>query len=59
MSGAEIRKMILDSGIYLWKVADKFGITDWNFSRKLRHDFSEEETNRVIAIIAEIKNEGK
>lgn len=55
MTGAEIKAVILESGLKLWQVAERFGCTDGNFSRKLRHDFSEADTNKVLAIIEELK----
>ena len=59
MTGNEIRTMILDNGFKLWQVADRFGCTDGNFSRKLRHDFSEKDTKRVLDIVNELKAEQK
>ena len=55
MSGAEIKKTIIASGLKLWQVAEKFGCTDGNFSRKLRKDFSDADTKRVLSIIDELK----
>lgn len=55
MTGAEIKKRILDAGLMLWQVADKFGCSDGNFSRKLRKDFSEADTEKVLSIIEELK----
>lgn len=57
MSGAEIRAYILDNGVKLWQVADRFGLTDGNFSKKLRYDFSEADTEKVFAIVKELKSE--
>lgn len=54
MTGPEIRQMILDSGLYLWQVAKALGITDNYFSRKLRNDFSEAETEQIKAIVKEL-----
>ena len=48
-NGSEIRRYILDKGILLWKVADKLGMSDGNFSRKLRHNFSEEDYNKIVS----------
>lgn len=59
MKGAEIKNRILAAGLKLWQVADKFGCTDGNFSRKLRKDFSEADTEKVLSIIAELKAEAK
>lgn len=55
MSGAEIKKIIKASGVKLWQVADEFGVTDGNFSRKLRHDFNESDTEKVLSIIDRLK----
>ncbi len=57
MNGKEIRSIVLENGFKLWQVADRFGCSDCNFSRKLRHDFSEEDTKRVLDIINELKAE--
>ena len=56
MSGAEIKKAITDAGLKVWQVAYAYGITDSNFSRKLRKDFSDADTQKVLSIIEELKN---
>ena len=53
-NGSEIRQYILDKGILLWKVADKLGMSDGNFSRKLRHNFSEEDYNKIVSAVDEL-----
>ena len=53
-NGSEVRQYILDNGILLWKVADKLGISDGNFSRKLRHNFSEEDYNKIVSAVDEL-----
>lgn len=59
ISGAEIKQRILEAGLKLWQVADAFGCTDGNFSRKLRKDFSDADTEKVLNIIEELKSENK
>ena len=54
MNGQDVKQRILDSGLKIWQVAYAFGITDGNFSRKLRKDFSEDDTNKVLQIIDEL-----
>lgn len=54
MSGAEVREMIQSAGFKLWQVAELWGISDGNFSRRLRKPFSDEEVERIKAIIAEL-----
>ena len=56
-NGSEVRQYILDNGILLWKVADKLGISDGNFSRKLRHNFSEEDYDKILSAVDELSKE--
>ena len=55
MSGTEIKQKIKSANLKLWQVAHAFGVTDATFSRKLRFDFNERDTQRVLAIIQELK----
>lgn len=55
MTGAEVKQRIVDANLKIWQVAYAFGITDGNFSRKLRKDFSEADTERVLKIIDDLK----
>ncbi|MBQ6526427.1 MAG: hypothetical protein IJI32_07390 [Clostridia bacterium] len=54
MPGAEVKRMILDAGLYLYQVADELGVTDSWFSKMLRHDFTAEDTERVKAAIEKL-----
>lgn len=56
MKGCEVKQAILDAGLKLWQVAYAFGMNDGNFSRKLRKDFSEADTQKVLSIINELKS---
>lgn len=55
MSGAEIKKAILAAGLHIWQVADEYGVNDSTFSRKLRYNFSTEDTEKVLSIIEKLK----
>lgn len=57
MTGAEVREMILAAGLRLWQVADKLGMTDNSFSRRLRHDFNAAEVDRIRSIIKDLQAE--
>lgn len=57
MTGSEIKKLILDSGLKLWQIAERWNLTDSNFSRRLRKPFNENEVKRIKEIIADIKRE--
>lgn len=51
MCGQEIKALILNSGVRCWQVAAELGISDGNFSRRLRKPFSEAEVAEIKAII--------
>ena len=53
-SGSDVRKYILENGVMLWKVAEKLGTTDSNFSRKLRHSFTDEEYKKIVDAVKEL-----
>lgn len=57
MSGSEIKEKILGEGLKLWQVAYAYGVTDSNFSRMLRKDFTNEQTEKILSIINELKTE--
>ena len=57
MSGAEMRKLIKNSGLKLWIVAESFGVRDTEFSKMLRHGFTEDETKQLLDIIEKLKKE--
>lgn len=57
MEGSKVRALIIDSGLPLWKVAERFGVTPQWFSVRLRHDFSKEEVDHVQQIIKELQAE--
>ena len=54
---AEIRQVAKESGVMLWQIAERYGLNDSNFSRKLRRELSESEKAKVIEIIKTIKAE--
>mgnify|MGYP007120243481 CR=1 FL=1 len=51
----DIRREAAWAGMRLWQIADKLGLNDGNFSRKLRHELPEEEKETIRKIIAELK----
>lgn len=57
MNGADVKRLILDGGVKLWQVAERWGLTDSNFSRRLRKPFSQNEVERVKGIVAELAAE--
>lgn len=57
MKNQEVRTEIAKCGFKLWQVAEKLGITDSAFSRKLRHEFSDEYKARIRTVIDELVKE--
>ena len=57
LANQDIKNEIRGAGLYLWQIADKLGITDSYFSRKLRKEFTNEEKEKIRAIIAELAKE--
>lgn len=55
MSNFDIRTEAISAGVKLWQIANKLGLSDSSFSRKLRKELTAEEKARIRAIIAEIK----
>ena len=54
MRNDEIKQRAREKGVKLWQLAERLGITDSTFSRRLRRDFSEEESARVCMLIDEL-----
>lgn len=59
MTNQRIRNYAKEKNVHLWEIADRMNIQDCNFSRKLRKEFSEEETSKTIKIIDVIAKEKK
>lgn len=51
MNNKEIRQLIFEKNIPMWKIAKEYGCTDSTFSRKLREELSIEEKEKIISII--------
>lgn len=57
MTGAEVRQLIITSGVKLWQVAERWGLNDGNFSRRLRKPFDEQECERIKSIITDLQTQ--
>ena len=54
MYNHEIKSKAKERNVKLWEVAEAYGITDGNFSRKLRRELPEGEKSKILALIDEI-----
>jgi hypothetical protein len=52
-----IRAAAKSAGVKLWQIADAIGLSDGNFSRKLRHELPADEQERILGIIEELSKE--
>lgn len=57
MKNTEIRQAAKMAGVCLWQIAERLGMNDGNFSRKLRKELPESERERIMGIIAELAKE--
>lgn len=53
----DIRKDAKANDVKLWEIAEKYGLTDGNFSKKLRHELSKDEKDKIHDIIRQIKQD--
>lgn len=56
-ANAEIRKAAKSAGVCLWQVAERIGINDGNFSRKLRRELPDQEKQEILQIIQDLAAE--
>lgn len=54
MKNPLIRETARKNGVRLWEVAEKVGVADCNFSRKLRRELPQDEQARIVGMIYEI-----
>lgn len=53
----EIRSEAKRAGVRLWEIAERLGMNDGNFSRKLRRELNPEERRKILAIINDLETE--
>ena len=57
MCNQDIRQAATESCVRLWRIADALGISDCNFSRKLRKELPQEEKEQILSIIQKLSQE--
>jgi AraC-like DNA-binding protein len=58
MANQNLKFYAQGKGVRLWQVAEKFGVSESYFSRKLRREFSEEESDKFRTFVDEIAERG-
>ncbi len=51
MHNKDIREYAKRKNVKLWRIANKLGVNDGNFSRKLRRELQEETKQQIFEII--------
>ena len=51
MKNETIRKVLRDSGMKQWELAELLGISEFTLSRKLRNELPQEEKERILNLI--------
>lgn len=57
MFNRDIRDAAKEANVFLWQIADRIGVNDGNFSRRLRRELTPEEKKKIMAIIKELAQE--
>ena len=53
----KIREAACNADVRLWEIAERIGVNDGNFSRKLRKELPEAEQRKILQIIDELVRE--
>lgn len=57
MANQRIRQAAASNRVKLWEIAERYGVYDSTFSRKLRHELPENEQSHILGIIDNIASE--
>ncbi|SHI24737.1 hypothetical protein SAMN02745823_03860 [Sporobacter termitidis DSM 10068] len=57
MANIEIRRIAQQYNIKLWRIAHVLGMTDGNFSRKMRYELPDAEKQKIFNIIKNLSKE--
>ncbi len=55
MSNKDIERLLKQEQIYKWEVAEKLGLHETTFCRWWRKELSQEQVQRVLSAVEEIK----
>ena len=57
MANIEIREKAMQKNVRLWELAEKMGVSDAHFSRKMRSEFEAKDKQKALKYIDEIAEE--
>ena len=53
----DIKEALFKSGVRQWELAERFGISEFAFCRKLRKELPEGEKQKLLELVAQIRKE--
>ena len=56
LANSRIRDYAKKCGVKQWEIAEAYGLSEGNFSRKLRRELPETEQQQIMQLIDEIHN---
>lgn len=56
-SNIQIRNYAKTNGVFLWQIADAYGISPETLNKRLRHELSDLEKEEIIGIIDELSKQ--
>lgn len=56
MRNMDIRNAVLNNGVKFYQIAEKLGISDAALSKRLRNELPEEEKQKILNLINEIRS---
>ena len=59
LANQEIRDLLKEANVKQWQIADELGISEGNFSRKMRYEVSEKEKLMILKAIDRIAKKGR
>lgn len=58
-SNMDIRDAAKKAGVYLWQIAEIYGLSDVNFSKLLRKELPQKKKDKILEIIKKITKEDR
>lgn len=55
MSNEQVKVLMRKNNIYMWQVAKKIGIHETSFCKWFREELSQEQIQRILSAVEEIK----
>ena len=57
MKNQRVRNSAQSAGVRLWEIADRYGVAEGTFIRKLRYQLPPEEEERILLLIEDLARE--